>query len=53
MRTEAMAEAIFIPAVHKDNIEGLRKRMYERVKAIHLARYPYEKDLLRQDRAVE
>lgn len=32
------------------NIDLLRKLLYERVKAIHLARYPYEKDLLFQDR---
>ncbi|MCL4280829.1 MAG: GTPase HflX [Flavobacteriales bacterium] len=42
-------EAIFISAVRRDNIDALRKLMYERVKAIHLARYPYEKDLLWQD----
>lgn len=42
-------EAIFISAVRRDNIDKLRKLMYERVKAIHLARYPYEKDLLYQD----
>ena len=46
-------EALFISAVRKDNIDGLRKLMYERVKAIHLARYPYEKDLLWQEWAVE
>jgi hypothetical protein len=27
--------------------------MYERVKAIHMARYPYEKDLLFRDWSVE
>ena len=42
-------EAIFISAVRRDNIDALRKLMYERVKAIHLARYPYEKDLLWQE----
>lgn len=46
-------EAIFISATRKDNIDALRKLMYERVKAIHLARYPYEKDLLWQEWAVE
>ena len=46
-------EAIFISATRKDNIDGLRQRMYERVKEIHLARYPYEKDLLWQEWAVE
>lgn len=42
-------EAIFISAIRRDNIDKLRKLMYERVKAIHLARYPYEKDLLYED----
>ncbi|MBS1943763.1 MAG: GTPase HflX [Bacteroidetes bacterium] len=46
-------EAIFISAVRKDNIDGLRKLMYDRVKEIHLARYPYEKDLLWQEWMVE
>jgi hypothetical protein len=35
------------------NIDSLRKLMYERMKAIHLARYPYEKDLLWQEWMVE
>ncbi len=39
-------ECIFISATRKDNIDTLRKLMYERVKAIHIARYPYETDLL-------
>jgi GTP-binding protein HflX len=42
-------EAIFISAVRRDNIDALRKLMYQRVKDIHLARYPYEKDLLWQE----
>lgn len=42
-------ECIFISAVRKDNIDALRKLIYERVKKIHLERYPYEKDLLYQD----
>ncbi len=42
-------EAIFISATRKDNIDKLRKLMYDRVKEIHVARYPYEKDLLFQD----
>ncbi len=46
-------EAIFISAIRKDNIDGLRKLMYDRVKEIHLARYPYEKDLLWQQWMVE
>ncbi len=41
-------ETIFISAIRKDNIDALRKLVYDRVKAIHLERYPYEKDLLYQ-----
>lgn len=33
--------AIFISALHRENIEELRKLLYERVKAIHIRRYPY------------
>jgi len=29
--------------------DGLRKLLYERVKALHIARYPYESDLLFKD----
>jgi len=46
-------ECIFISATRKDNIDTLRKLMYERVKAIHIARYPYEKDLLFQEWSVD
>lgn len=46
-------EAIFISATRKDNINQLRQLMYDRVKEIHVARYPYEKDLLYQDWTVE
>lgn len=42
-------ECIFISAAQRINIDGLRKLLYERVKAIHTARYPYESDLLYQD----
>jgi GTP-binding protein HflX len=42
-------ECIFISAAERTNIEGLRKLLYDRVKAIHTARYPYESDLLFQD----
>ena len=41
-------DCLFISAVQKDNVDALRKLMYERVKSIHLTRYPYEKDLLYQ-----
>jgi GTP-binding protein HflX len=39
-------ECIFISAVKKDNIDALRKLLYQRAKAIHVARFPYESDLL-------
>ncbi|MCB0792624.1 MAG: GTPase HflX [Flavobacteriales bacterium] len=42
-------ECIFLSAATRRNIETLRKRLYERVKAIHISRYPYESDLLFSD----
>ena len=42
-------EVIFISAADRQNIDGLRKLLYERVKALHVARYPYESDLLFKD----
>jgi len=39
-------ECIFISAMNKQNIDTLRNLLYQRAKAIHLTRYPYEKDLL-------
>ena len=35
--------AIFISALNKENIEEFRTLLYETVKAIHTARYPYDK----------
>ncbi|HRH38360.1 MAG TPA: GTPase HflX [Flavobacteriales bacterium] len=49
MARMAGEECIFISAVAKNNIAQLRKLMYERVKALHIARYPYESDLLFKD----
>lgn len=34
--------AIFISALNKENLEDFRKLLYERVKAIHTERYPYD-----------
>ncbi len=34
-------DCIFISAKNKDNIEALKELMYERIKAIHIQRYPY------------
>ena len=39
-------ECIFISAVTKENVDALRKLLYQRAKAIHVARFPYESDLL-------
>jgi GTP-binding protein HflX len=46
-------ECIFISAAERINIDGLRKLLYERVKALHVARYPYESDLLFKDSYLE
>jgi GTP-binding protein HflX len=35
--------AIFISALNKENIEEFRLLLYEKVKAIHTVRYPYDK----------
>ena len=40
--------AIFISAKHKDNWDHFRNLIYEKVKAIHIKRYPYN-DFLYQD----
>lgn len=34
--------AIFISAINKENVEEFRSLLYERVKAIHTVRYPYD-----------
>jgi len=34
-------DCVFISARNKDNIDNLRALMYERIKAIHVKRYPY------------
>ena len=34
-------DCIFISAKNKDNIDALKALMYERIKAIHIQRYPY------------
>ncbi|MBP6312906.1 MAG: GTPase HflX [Flavobacteriales bacterium] len=46
-------EVIFISAADRQNIDGLRKLLYERIKALHVARYPYESDLLFKDEYLE
>lgn len=49
MARMAGEECIFISAVERSNIDALRKLLYDRVKALHIARYPYESDLLFKD----
>ena len=34
-------DCIFISAKNKENIDALKKLMYDRIKAIHIQRYPY------------
>ncbi len=36
-------DCIFISAAKKQNIDELRELLYERVKAVHITRYPYDK----------
>jgi GTP-binding protein HflX len=36
------APSIFISALKKQNIDGLRELLYETVKGIHMTRYPYD-----------
>jgi GTP-binding protein HflX len=35
-------DCVFISAATKENVETLRDLLYERVKAIHVDRYPYD-----------
>ena len=41
-------DCIFISAKNKDNIDALRALMYDRIKAIHVKRYPYNDFLFQQ-----
>jgi GTP-binding protein HflX len=38
---KSTATGIFISALNKENVEEFRKLLYEKVKAIHVKRYPY------------
>jgi GTP-binding protein HflX len=40
---KSSAPALFISALRKENIETFRSLLYEKVKAIHTQRYPYDK----------
>jgi GTP-binding protein HflX len=46
-------DCIFVSAAQRINSDGLRKMLYHRVKALHMARYPYESDLLYKDEYLE
>ena len=35
------AQALFISATRKENIEDFKKELYEKVKEIHSKRFPY------------
>ena len=37
--------ALFISAIHKENLEVFRERIYEAVRQIHITRFPYNKFL--------
>ena len=41
-------DCIFISAKNKDNIDALRVLLYDRIKAIHVQRYPYNDFLFQQ-----
>ena len=41
-------DCIFISAKNKENIDALRALMYDRIKAIHVKRYPYNDFLFQQ-----
>ena len=45
MNNVGAENALFISAINKENIEEFRERVYEAVRAIHVARFPYNKFL--------
>ena len=45
MNNVGAENALFISAINKENIEEFRERVYESVRAIHIARFPYNKFL--------
>ena len=44
---------IFISAREKQNIDNLKELMYEKIKAIHVERYPYNDFLFQKYTEVE
>jgi GTP-binding protein HflX len=45
MNNVGAENALFISAINKENIEEFKERVYEAVRAIHVARFPYNKFL--------
>jgi GTP-binding protein HflX len=45
MATDKYSRTVFISATEKDNVEELRKILYDEVRRIHVTRYPYDKFL--------
>lgn len=45
MNNVGQENALFISAVHKENFEAFRERVYEAVRQIHITRFPYNKFL--------
>ena len=45
MNNVGAENALFISAINKENIEEFRERVYEAVRTIHVARFPYNKFL--------
>ena len=43
------SDAIFISALNKENLEEFRKTVYEKVRAIHVTRFPYNKFLFPEE----
>lgn len=42
MATDKNSKTVFISATGKDNIEELKKILYEEIRRIHITRYPYD-----------
>ena len=45
MASDKNHQTVFISAKTKENVEELRKLLYEEVKKIHVKRYPYNEFL--------
>jgi GTP-binding protein HflX len=45
MASDKHHQTVFISAITKENIEELRRLLYEEVKKIHVKRYPYNEFL--------